>query len=54
MEYRLLDYYGRTELHRQDVEELLDDYYDESGWDKDTTAPTSEKLSELDLVDITP
>jgi aldehyde:ferredoxin oxidoreductase len=53
-EYRLLDYYGRTELHRQDVEKLLDDYYDESGWDKDTTVPTSEKLSELDLADISP
>ncbi|MFC1971236.1 aldehyde ferredoxin oxidoreductase N-terminal domain-containing protein [Chloroflexota bacterium] len=53
MESRLLDYYGRTELYKQDIEELLDDYYDESGWYKDTTAPTSEKLSELDLVDTT-
>ena len=31
---------------------MLDDYYDESGWDKETTAPTPEKLKELDLEDI--
>lgn len=29
------------------------DYYDESGWYKDITVPTSQKLSELDLGDIT-
>ncbi len=52
-ELRLMDYYKNTELSRQDVEKLLDDYYDESGWDKDTTAPTPEKLKELELPDIT-
>jgi aldehyde:ferredoxin oxidoreductase len=52
MEFPLMDYYKTTELSREDVERLLDDYYDESGWDKKTTAPTAEKLKELDLEDI--
>lgn len=47
-----MDYYKTTKLSREDVERLLDDYYHESGWDKETTAPTAEKLRELDLEDI--
>ncbi len=49
MEFPLMDYYKTTELTKADVERLLDDYYDESGWDKKTTAPTAEKLKELGL-----
>jgi len=52
MKLPLMDYYRTTELTRDDVERLLGDYYDESGWDKKTTAPTAEKLRELDLDDI--
>ena len=51
-ELPLMDYYKTAELNRGDLERLLDDYYDESGWDKETTAPTAEKLRELDLEDI--
>lgn len=43
---------GGTELIRKDIEKLLDDYYDESGWNRETTAPTPEKLRELDLEEI--
>ena len=41
-----------SQLTSQDVDKLLDDYYDESGWDRETTAPTTAKLRELDLEDI--
>lgn len=52
-EYHLKDYFGTTTLTRQDVEQLLDDYYDERGWDKKTGIPTTRKLEELGLpVDI--
>jgi len=51
-EFHLMDYYKRNELSKQDVEGLLDDYYGESGWSKDSTAPTPEKLRELDLEDV--
>jgi len=50
-QFPLMDYYKTTELSRQDVEKLLDDYYDESGWHKETTVPTPGKLKELDLED---
>jgi aldehyde:ferredoxin oxidoreductase len=53
IEFPLMDYYKTTQLSKQDVEQLLDDYYNESGWDKKTTVPTPEKLKELDLEDIT-
>jgi aldehyde:ferredoxin oxidoreductase len=48
-ELHLMDYYRTKVLSRQDVESLLDDYYDERGWDKETTAPTPEKLKMLGL-----
>ena len=48
-EYQLKDYFLSTVLHRQDVERLLDDYYDERGWDKKTSVPTAPKLKELGL-----
>jgi aldehyde:ferredoxin oxidoreductase len=50
-ELKLMDYYRTRVLSRQDVESLMDDYYDESGWDKETTAPTPEKLKMLGLED---
>jgi len=51
-ELPLMDYFKTTKLSRQDIEKMLDAYYDESGWHKETTAPTLEKLQELDLEDI--
>ena len=48
-EYHLKDYFGATSLTREDVDRLLDDYYDERGWDKQTSLPTTKKLKELGL-----
>lgn len=47
-EYPLIDYYGNS-LTREDMDRLLDDYYDERGWDKHSGTPTFEKLQELGL-----
>ncbi|MDY6881744.1 MAG: aldehyde ferredoxin oxidoreductase C-terminal domain-containing protein [Thermodesulfobacteriota bacterium] len=49
-DYSLTDYYGNP-LSRADVEKLLDDYYDERGWDKERGIPTPDKLDELGLED---
>lgn len=48
-EHRITDYYGKTNLTREDVDLALDDYYDERGWNKKTSAPTPQKLRELGL-----
>jgi len=48
----ITDYYQTTELTRQDMEKLLDDYYDERGYDTATGLPTREKLEELGLADL--
>jgi len=48
-EYHLKDYFGTTALTREDVDRLLDDYYDERGWDKETSLPTANKLKQLGL-----
>jgi aldehyde:ferredoxin oxidoreductase len=42
------DYYQTKTLTRQDVDQLLDDYYEERGWDKNGV-PTKEKLETLGL-----
>lgn len=49
-EYILKDYFGATALTRQDVDRLLDDYYDEHDWDAKTSCPTDRKLKELKLL----
>ncbi len=48
-ERRLTDYYQTTILTKADLEQMLDNYYDERGWDKETGEPTPEKLKELGL-----
>jgi aldehyde:ferredoxin oxidoreductase len=45
----LMDYYKTTVLTEADIDRFLDDYYDERGWDKESGAPTPEKLRELGL-----
>jgi aldehyde:ferredoxin oxidoreductase len=45
----LMDYFGTKAVTADDVEGLLDNYYDEKGWDIKTGIPTREKLSELGL-----
>jgi len=48
-EYHLMDYFKSTTLDREDVEKLVEDYYDERGWDQKTGIPTRKKLTELGL-----
>ncbi|MBW2059328.1 MAG: hypothetical protein JRH07_06565 [Deltaproteobacteria bacterium] len=43
------DYYQTKVMTRQDVDMLLDDYYEERGWDPASGLPTPEKLRELGL-----
>lgn len=47
----LEDYFG-TKLTREDCERILDDYYDESGWDIRLGIPTKKRLAQLGLEDI--
>ncbi len=48
----MMDYYKTTVLTEVDMEQMLDDYYDERGWDRERGAPTLEKLRELGLEDV--
>jgi aldehyde:ferredoxin oxidoreductase len=48
-EYRLTDYDRTTDLTRKDLEQFLDDYYDERGYDRESGLPTRAKLRELGL-----
>jgi aldehyde:ferredoxin oxidoreductase len=48
-EFEMKDYFQTKTLTRQDIEQLLDDYYDERGWDKRTGCPTKAKLHQLGL-----
>jgi aldehyde:ferredoxin oxidoreductase len=47
----LCDYFG-TSLSRQDCEKLLDDYYDERGWDIKTGIPREESLMNTGLEEV--
>jgi aldehyde:ferredoxin oxidoreductase len=47
----LCDYFG-TPLSREDCNKLLNDYYDERGWDIETGIPTEKTLVESDLQDV--
>jgi len=49
MEFPLMDYYKTTALTKDDTDRILDDYYDERGWDLKSGTPTAEKLTELGL-----
>ena len=39
-------------IDRKDLNQWLDDYYDERGWEIETGIPKKEKLSELDMDDV--
>ena len=52
-DFYLSDWLGNR-LTKDDLERMLDDYYDEHGWDKETGIPTPEKLAELGLQEFTP
>jgi len=45
----MTDYYNTRSLTTDDVNRLLDDYYDERGWDRQKGIPTKQKLAELGL-----
>ena len=51
-EHVMRDYYNTKTLTKEDVLSLLDDYYEERGWDIRTGIPTKEKLIELGLADV--
>jgi aldehyde:ferredoxin oxidoreductase len=48
-EAAMRDYYGERVLSRDDLASLLDDYYEERGWNKEKGIPTPAKLAELGL-----
>jgi aldehyde:ferredoxin oxidoreductase len=43
------DYYQTKVLTREDLARMLDDYYDERGWDLATGHPTAERLQAIGL-----
>ncbi len=43
------DYYQTKTMTKEDVDQLLDDYYEERGWDVSTGVPQPEKLNQLGL-----
>jgi aldehyde:ferredoxin oxidoreductase len=43
------DYFNTKVIEKEDAEQILDDYYDERGWDIAKGTPTQEKLKELGL-----
>ena len=44
-----MDYYETKVMTRDDFEKILDDYYEERGWDQKRGIPTKQKLRELGL-----
>jgi aldehyde:ferredoxin oxidoreductase len=46
----LRDWFGNR-VTKADIEKMLDDYYEERGWNIETGTPKREKLEELGLVD---
>jgi aldehyde:ferredoxin oxidoreductase len=46
----LVDWFGRR-VTKEDLYQILDDYYNERGWDVETGIPTKEKVLELGLED---
>jgi len=48
-EYPLVDYHHSQVLTEADFANIIEDYYDERGWDKQTGIPTHEKLEELGM-----
>jgi len=45
----MMDYYKTAALTEEDMERMLDHYYEERGWDRREGVPTMEKLKELAL-----
>ena len=47
----LTDWFGNR-LAREDVEAMIDRYYEEKGWDAQKGAPTKDELIELGLEEL--
>ena len=47
-----LSYWSGKKVEKEDLDKMLDDYYDQRGWDIKTGNPTRRKLEELGLKDI--
>ena len=47
-----MDYFRTKVISPQDIEELVEDYYDERGWETATGIPRREKLQELGISDL--
>jgi aldehyde:ferredoxin oxidoreductase len=45
----LMDYYEEKQFSKNDIAKLLDDYYDERGWELEDGNPKKQKLAELGL-----
>ncbi|MBW2090695.1 MAG: hypothetical protein JRI34_01035 [Deltaproteobacteria bacterium] len=45
------DYLTETPVNREDLEQMIEDYYDEWGWEPQTGIPGAQKLIDLDLTD---
>lgn len=43
------DYFKEKNIEGEDFIKILDDYYDERGWDKESGVPTEEKLKQLGM-----
>ena len=50
-EFKLKDYFNKPVTHAA-LQKVLDDYYDERGWDLDRGVPTRNKLEELGLDEV--
>jgi aldehyde:ferredoxin oxidoreductase len=51
-EIELTDYYKMEKIKKEDIEELLDQYYSERGWDIKKGIPTKRSLYDIGLKDI--
>ena len=51
-EHHITDYYQTRTLTEEDVARYLDDYYDERGYNKESSLPTPQKLEEMGLEDL--
>ena len=51
-EFRMRDQFETKFLTSEDIEQMKDDFYDESGWEVERGIPTKDKLIELGLADI--
>ncbi len=51
-EFRMKDQFGIKYLTEEDIEQIKNDYYNESGWEQKRGIPTKDTLARLGLVDV--